>query len=106
MTGFKIKKNDLVKILSGKDRGSSGRIISVLPKEGRIVIEGLNLLKRHRRPRRQGEKGQIVQMPAPMPISKAMLVCPSCQKAQRPKMIIDASGRKSRICRKCSSPIP
>lgn len=103
---FKIKKNDLVKILSGRDRGKSGRIISVLPKEGRIVVEGLNLVKRHRRPRRQGEKGQIVQIPAPMPISKVMLVCQSCKKAQRPKIIVDASGKKNRVCRKCSALIP
>ena len=100
-----IKKNDLVKILSGKDRGKTGRALKVFPRENRIMVEGLNLRKRHRRARKQGEKGQIVTVPVPMHISNTMLICPSCSKAQRAK-ISAGGGEKFRICRKCGVKIP
>ncbi|MEK7566610.1 MAG: 50S ribosomal protein L24 [Patescibacteria group bacterium] len=101
-----IKKNDLVKILSGKDRGKTGRALKILPRENRIVVEGVNIRKRHRRPRKQGEKGQVVQIPVPIHVSSAMLICPSCSKAQRTKNSVDAEGNKFRACRKCSAKIP
>ena len=101
----RIKKNDLVKVLSGKDRGKSGRVLKVWPKENRAVVEGLNLKKRHRRPRRQGEKGQIIQIPSPIHISNFLLVCPSCKAAQRTRMILESDGQKTRVCRKCAAKI-
>lgn len=100
-----IKKNDSVKILSGKDRGKLGRVLKVLPRDGRVVVEGINIMKRHRRPKRQGEKGQIVQIPASVHISNVMLVCPKCSKPQRTKSALDDSGKKSRVCRKCEAKI-
>lgn len=101
-----IKKSDTVKILSGKDRAKVGRVLKIIPKENRLVVEGLNLRKRHRRPRRQGEKGQTVQMPAPIHISNVMLVCPACNKPNRPKKLVGSVGKKIRICRKCGAQIP
>ena len=101
-----IKKNDLVKILSGKDRGKTGRALKILPRDDRVVVEGANMRKKHRRPRRQGEKGQVIQIPAPVHISNVMLVCPSCSKAQRTRSSVDAEGNKSRVCRKCGAKIP
>ncbi|QQG45851.1 MAG: 50S ribosomal protein L24 [Candidatus Niyogibacteria bacterium] len=102
----KIKKNDLVKVLSGKDRGKSGRVLKVLPKDNLVVVEGLNIRKRHRRPKRQGEKGQVVQVPSPIHISNAMLICPSCSKPQRTKSVLDDKGHRTRVCRKCGAKIP
>lgn len=101
-----IKKNDTVKILSGKDRGKTGSVFKVFPREDLIMIDGLNLRKRHRRPRKQGEKGQVVSVPAPVHISNAMLICPSCSKPQRTKISINSNGERFRSCRKCGVKIP
>lgn len=100
-----IKKNDLVKILSGKSRGKTGRVLKVLSGTDKVVVEGVNIVKKHRRARKQGEKGQTVQMPSPVHFSKVMLVCPSCSKPGRVKVVQDLNGRKSRVCRRCSSAI-
>lgn len=101
---LKIKKNDMVKILSGKDRGKSGRVLDVVPQKNRVVVEGANIRKRHRRAKKQGEKGQIIQMPSPLHVSGVMLICPSCSKPQRTKMVIE-NGKKMRTCRKCGAKI-
>ncbi|MBI2507139.1 MAG: 50S ribosomal protein L24 [Candidatus Niyogibacteria bacterium] len=102
---IKIKKNDLVKILSGKDGGKSGRVLSVLSKENRVIVEGINVRKRHKRPRRQGEKGQIVQVPNSIHISNVLLICPKCKMPQRTKMVEGDQGKKNRACRKCGAEI-
>lgn len=101
-----IKKSDTIKILSGKERGKTGRVLKIIPKENSVVVEGINLKKRHRRPKRQGEKGQTVQAPAPIHVSNVMLVCPACNKSNRPKSAEAQSGKKTRICRKCGVEIP
>ncbi len=99
-----IKKGDKVKILAGKDKGKSGKVLQVFPKRGRASIEGLNLLIKHMRPRRQGENGQRIEFPAPMDISNLILVCPKCGKASRVSYKINKSDKgvkKFRICKKC-----
>lgn len=101
-----IKKNDTVKILSGKERAKTGRVLRIIPKNDSVVVEGLNLKKKHRRPRRQGEKGQTVQIPGPIHVSNVMLVCPACNKPNRPKKLIGQNGKKTRICRKCGVEMP
>lgn len=103
-----IKKGDKVKILTGKDKGKTGKVLQVLPSRERASIEGLNLLIKHLRPRRQGEKGQKIEFPAPIDLSDLMLVCPKCDKPMRPgHQIIDMAGRKKkvRICKKCKQVI-
>ncbi|MBI4059443.1 50S ribosomal protein L24 [Candidatus Giovannonibacteria bacterium] len=100
MTG-RIKKGDQVFVISGKDRGRTGKILKVYSKDGRILVEGLNLRKRHKRARRSGEKGSIVEHPAPLAASKVMPKCPHCGKAARVGFNTSASGLKSRFCRKC-----
>jgi large subunit ribosomal protein L24 len=80
---MKIKKGDTVLIISGKDRGRKGKVLEAFPKESRILIEGMNLRKKHQRPKKSGEKGQIVEMPGPMDVSNVKLVCPGCGKATR-----------------------
>jgi large subunit ribosomal protein L24 len=100
---MKLKKGDTVLIISGKDRGKKGKIIKVFPKDFKILVEGVNLKKKHLKPRREGEKGQIVQIPAPFPASKAKLICPKCSLAVRVGWKIEKNGEKFRICKKCQA---
>lgn len=105
---MKIKTGDLIEILSGKDRLKRGKVLSVNAKADRLVVEGLNLRKRHSRPRRAGEKGQIVEFPASLPLSRVALVCPNCQKAVRVGFRVTVGGEqgsKERWCRKCQTTI-
>ena len=97
----RIKKGDNIKVLSGKDKGKEGKVLRVYPKDELLLVEGINLKKRHRRPKKAGEKGSIVQMPAPLPLSKVMVRCPNCQKAARARIKIIDNGEKRRSCRKC-----
>ncbi len=100
-----IKKNDKVKILTGKDKGKTGKVLQVLPKENKLSIEGLNLLIKHLRPRRQGEKGQRIEFPSFINASNVMLVCSKCGRSTRVAyQIIKAEGKKDkkvRVCKKC-----
>ena len=98
---MKIKKGDTVKIIQGRDRGRKGRVLRVFPKENRLVIEGQNLVIKHIRPRREGEKGQKIKMAMPMSYSKVKLICPKCGKETRVGYKILADGRKMRFCKKC-----
>jgi len=103
---MKIKKGDKVKILSGKDKGKTGKVLQVFPTRKRVSVEGLNLLIKHLRPRRQGEKGQRIEFPAPLDISNLMLVCPKCGKPARVghKITVNAQTKKKkkfRVCQKC-----
>jgi len=101
---MKIKKGDTVLIISGKDRGKKGKVLKTFPKGGRLIIEGINLRKKHVRPRRTGEKGQIIEMPAPLDISNIKLICPKCGKATKVGYKI-GEGKKFRICKKCDQEI-
>jgi large subunit ribosomal protein L24 len=102
---MKIKKGDTVKIICGKDLGKTVKILRVLPKKNKVVIEGLNLRIKHVRPRREREKGQRISFPAPMDVSNVMLVCPKCGKATRVGYKILEDKKKVRICKKCGEVI-
>ncbi len=97
---MKIKINDKVKVISGKDAGKTGKVIQVFPKEEKVVVEGANLIKKNMKPRKQGEKGQIMELAGPMQISKVALVCPKCSLITRVGYKIDGKDKK-RVCRKC-----
>lgn len=97
---MRIKKGDTVEILSGADRGKSGKVLRVDSKEERILVDGINLKKKHVRSKRQDKKGEVVLIPLPVPAAKVMPVCPSCKKSTRPRFELLDSG-KARICRKC-----
>lgn len=87
-------------MLSGKDRGKTGKVLRALPKENKIVVEGLNIVKKNQRPKKQGQKGQIISFPRAVSISSIMLVCQSCKKPSR--MGVKHEVKKIvRICRKC-----
>jgi large subunit ribosomal protein L24 len=101
---MKIKNGDMVLIISGKDRGKKGKVIKALPREKRIVVEGANLRKKHTGPRRQGEKGQIVEIAAPLNISNVKLICPKCKKPTRVGYRV-VGKNKFRMCKKCKQEI-
>ena len=101
---MKIKKGDTVKIISGKDRGKTGKITNVLIKENKIVVEGVNISKKHSRPKKQGQKRQIIQVAMPINVSSAMIICAGCNKTTRvsKKMV---GNRMVRVCKKCGAEI-
>jgi len=99
---MKIRKGDNVKIMSGKDRGKTGTVFSVSPDESKITIESLNLFKKRSRPKKQGEKGQTVEVPRPMPASKVMLICANCKNPTRVGHRMEGA-RKVRYCKKCKA---
>ena len=101
---MKIHKGDTVFIISGKDRGKKGQVLRVLPKKERVVVEGVNLLKKHQRPKKAGEKGQIITLPASIHVSNAKIVCSKCGKSVRIGYKI-SGGKKYRVCKKCGESI-
>ena len=97
-----IRKNDNVLVITGKNRGTRGRVLKVDPTKNRLVIEGVNLIKRHTKPNPQKNiKGGVVEREAPVHASNVQLVCPECGKQTRVGRKILGDGRKVRICRKC-----
>ena len=102
MTNLKIKKNDTVVVLSGKDKGKQGKVLGTVPSEAKVVVEGINMVTCHVKPRRQGEEGGIVKREAAIYASKVQVVCPKCGKGTRVAHKIE-DGKKSRICKKCGA---
>ena len=97
-----VRKNDNVLVTTGKDRGKKGRVLKVLPAKNRVVVEGVNIIKRHTKPNPQRNlKGGLVEREAPLHASNVQVVCPECGKATRIGRKILGDGRKVRICRKC-----
>ena len=97
-----IRKNDNVLVITGKDRGKRGRVLRVLPDKNRLIIEGVNLIKRHTKPNPQKQiKGGVVEREAALHASNVQLVCPECSKPTRLGSKLLGDGRKVRICRKC-----
>lgn len=101
---MKLIKGDTVKIISGKDRGKTGTIFRVLTDRNKVMIDGLNVVKKHSKPRRQGEKGQVVEVPRPLAASNVMIVCSSCKEPTRVGSRIDGA-KKVRYCKKCEAKI-
>lgn len=101
---MKIKKGDTVLIISGKDRGRKAKVIEALPKKGKLFIEGINLRKKHVKPKKSGEKGQIVETPAPLDASDVKLICPKCGKAVRTGYKLEGK-KKYRVCKKCGQEV-
>jgi large subunit ribosomal protein L24 len=100
-----IRKNDTVVVLSGKDKGKEGKIIHVNPTEGKVVVEGVNTAKRHKKPRKQGDPGGIIKVDTPIYASKVMRVCPKCHKPTRAAHGVNKDGDKIRVCKKCGAEI-
>jgi len=99
-----IKKNDIVKVLAGKDRGKTGKVLNVNSKSRRVIIEGLNVYKKHMKPKKQGEKGEIVKLNRSIDISNAQVICPNCKQSTRVGFRTE-NDNKLRFCKKCQSQI-
>ena len=98
-----IKTNDTVIVLSGKDKGKQGKVISADPKGGKVIVEGVNVAKRHQRARKQTEESGIIKKETPIYACKVMLVCPKCGKSTRVGHTVGSDGKKIRACKKCGA---
>ena len=101
-----VTKGDTVRVMRGEDKGKEGKVLRVLPKTGRIVIEGVNIVKKHRKARSEQEQGGIIEMPAPVHASNVMLLDPKNGTPTRTKRRTDADGTKERLSVKSGEPIP
>jgi len=96
---YKLKKDDLVQVITGKEKGKSGKILKIDREKGKVLVAGLNMVKKARKPRRQGEKGGIIDIEAPIDISNVMIVCKKCGPT---RIGIEGTGdKKVRKCKKC-----
>ena len=98
-----VRKGDTVVIISGDDKGKTGKVLEVSPAEGKIIVEGVNMITKHVRPRREGEEGGRIQAEGAFYASKAMVVCPKCKHGVRIGHNILADGSKVRVCKKCGT---
>lgn len=98
---IRIRKNDKVSITTGKDLGKTGKVLKVLPKSARIIVEGINFIKRHQKPSSKQQKGGIIEKEGSIHISNVLLVCSKCGKPTRISVQNLSSGGKTRICKKC-----
>ena len=101
---MRIKKGDNVKILSGNDKDKTGEVLEVIPKKNKIVVKGVNVRKKHVKPRSQGEEGGIISVECAIDSSKANVVCPKCGKATKVGYS-EEKGEKIRVCKKCGAKI-
>ena len=99
---FRIRKGDTIQVLQGRDVGRRGVVEHVVPATGRVVVEGVNVRKRHARPRAIGQPAGIIDFNAPLDVSNVMLVCPACNQPSRVGYALGDDGVKRRFCRKCS----
>ncbi len=105
MNNMSIKKGDTVIVLSGKDKGKQGKVLEVQPKDKKVIVEKVNIVSRHTKPRQQGQEGGIIKKEAPLYACKVMRVCPKCNKPTRPASKTGADGKKVRVCKKCGAEI-
>lgn len=106
MSKIKIKKNDAIVVISGKDRGKSGKILNVYADKNRVLIEGIGLKKKNQRPRKSGQKGEVITIPSSIHISNVMLYCSTCGKGTRAGFAaLQEGAKKIRICKKCKNAI-
>ena len=105
MNKMSIKKNDTVIVLSGKDKGKQGKVLEAMPADRKVIVEGINMVSRHTKPRKQGEQGGILQKEAPIYACKVQKVCPKCNKPTRPAHKLLADGKKVCVCKKCGAEI-
>lgn len=96
-----IKKDDIVRVIAGKDRGKQGKVLRVFPREGRLIVERINMIKRHTRPTRQFQQGGIIEREGKIHISNVMIVCAKCQRGVRVGHRVLENGKKVRTCRRC-----
>lgn len=99
---MRIKKGDTVQVLSGNDKGKTGEVLEVIPKTEKVIVKGINIRKKHVKPRKQGEEGGIIPVECPIHNSKVNIVCTKCNKPIRIGYIVE-KGEKVRVCKKCGA---
>ena len=102
MKNMSIRKDDTVIVLSGKDKGKKGKVLTVMPKDGKVIVEKVNVVSRHQKPRKQGEEGGIMKREAAIAACKVQVVCPKCSKGTRVAHKIEG-GKKTRVCKHCGA---
>jgi len=102
---LKIKKNDKVQVIKGKDRGKTGKVLRINPREKRIYIEGVNIVKKHLRQQDQGKPGGIIEKEGPVNMANVRVICPNCSKPSRIGFEVSEKGQKARVCKKCNQQI-
>jgi large subunit ribosomal protein L24 len=99
--GLAIRKNDTVLVIAGREKGKRGKVLFVLSARDRVIVERLNMVKRHQRPTQKLRQGGIIEREAPLHVSNVMLVCSKCDKATRVGVRVLADDRRARVCRRC-----
>ena len=102
VTKLHVKKDDLVMVVAGKEKGKSGKVLRVLPEKNRVLVENLNVVKRHTRPSQANKEGGIIEREAPIAISNVQLLCPGCNKPEQTGFKVLDDGRNVRFCKKCN----
>ena len=103
MSKVHVKTGDKVVVINGKDRGKQGKVLQVSPSEGKVIVEGVNIVSKHVKPRKMGEAGGIIKAESALYADKVQLVCPKCGKATRVGHVINDAGKKVRVCKKCGA---
>lgn len=102
---FKIRRGDIVQVTKGRDNGKKGKVIKIFPQEKKALVEGINLVKKHKRQTRQDQQGGIVSIETAISLANIAYLCKRCNRASRIGFAVDKDGRKSRICRTCKEPV-
>ncbi|MDR1570442.1 MAG: 50S ribosomal protein L24 [Oscillospiraceae bacterium] len=100
-----VRRNDTVVVISGVSKGKKGKVLTAFPKDGRVIVEGVAIVKKHQKPRGQGMKGGIIEKEAAISASKVLIICPKCGKATRNAHTKREDGTKARMCKKCGADI-
>ncbi|POZ92802.1 50S ribosomal protein L24 [Petrotoga halophila] len=98
---YKIKRDDTVIVISGKDKGKKSKVLRVIPKDKKVIVDNVNVVKKHQRPTQKMREGGIIEQPSPIDISNVMLVCPNCDQKTRVGFKFLEDGSKVRYCKKC-----
>ena len=99
---MRIKKDDMVMVIAGKDKGKEGKIVEAIPSKGKVIVEGVATAKKHQKPRMQGQEGGILHIDMPIDASNVMRICPKCGKPSRTGIKVLEDGSKARFCKKCN----
>lgn len=100
-----VRKNDIVMVITGKEAGKTGKVIQVIPNTGRVIVDGINVAKRHTKPTQKNPQGGIMEKPMAIDLSNVMLYCEKCKKVTRIKKVEGENGKMVRHCKHCDTPI-
>ena len=105
MAGVHVRRGDTVGVIAGKERGKRGKVLRVLPERGRVLVEKINMIKKHQRPTQKLRQGGIIEREGPLALSNVLVVCSRCDRSVRMGIQVLADGRKVRVCRRCREAI-